>query len=118
VEPGLRALRRAAELTDHGPVMRSLLALALAQTGARAEARAHLDALDAASATTSVSACARATVLVALGDVPGALARIDEGIRDREATAVFVGVVPALAALRGDARFKALVARTGFPGRV
>jgi DNA-binding winged helix-turn-helix (wHTH) protein/tetratricopeptide (TPR) repeat protein len=117
VEAGLRALRRAVELTDHGPVMRALLALALAQTGARDEAREHLDALDAAAATTSVSACARATVLMALGDVPGALARIDEGIREREATATFVGVVPAFAALRDDPRFQALLARIGFPGR-
>jgi DNA-binding winged helix-turn-helix (wHTH) protein/tetratricopeptide (TPR) repeat protein len=117
VEPGLRSLRRAVELTDEGPVMRALLALALARTGAREEARGHLDALDAAAATTSVSACARATVLLALGDVPGALGRIEEGITAREATATFLGVVPAFAALRHDARFQALVARTGFPGR-
>jgi DNA-binding winged helix-turn-helix (wHTH) protein/TolB-like protein len=115
-EAGLRALRRAVDLTAGGPVMRAMLAWALATTGAVEEARRELHALDTMSGTTFVSPCARAAVLLALGDRPAALERLEEGTARREALAPFLGVDPAFAALRGDLRFGALLRRIGCAG--
>jgi len=113
---GVKALRRAADLTGGGPGMRSLLAWSLAQAGKPAEARRELAALDAASGTTFVSPAQRAAVLLALGETNAALARLDEAAVERDPALVFVGVDPLYAGLRGQARFEALLRRIAFPG--
>jgi tetratricopeptide (TPR) repeat protein len=115
-EAGLRALRQAVEHTAGGPVMRAILAWALATTGAVEDARRELQALDAMSGATFVSPCARAAVLLALGDADAALARLEEGTEQREVLAPFLGVDPSFAALRGDPRFRALLRRIGCAG--
>ena len=115
--PGLRALRRAVELTGEGPAMRALLARALAETGAKREARRELAALDALSATTFVSPSARAAVRVALGDPTGALDLLERGAADREALVLFIRADPGFIPLRAQPRFRALLDRIGFPGK-
>jgi DNA-binding winged helix-turn-helix (wHTH) protein/tetratricopeptide (TPR) repeat protein len=114
-EPALRALRKAVELTGEGPAMRALLARAQAETGARRDARRELAALDALSSATFVSPCARAAVRVALGDLKRALDLLEQGVEERDALALFIRCDPGFEALRGQARYRALLSRVGFP---
>lgn len=112
---GKKALRRAVELSEDGPVMIAQLAWALARGGERREARERLGALDAMAATTFVSPCQRAAVLVALGDTQAAMTRLEEGADARDAWVLFMGTDPRFAPLRGEPRFRALLTRVGFP---
>lgn len=112
---GLQALRRAVELTQDGPAMRARLAGAIAEAGDHAAARNELEALDAVASTTFISPFARAGVLLALGDVTGALRRLEEAASQRDGLVAFLGVDPLFAPLREEADFRALLARVG-PG--
>jgi DNA-binding winged helix-turn-helix (wHTH) protein len=116
VAPGKKALRRAVELSEGGPVMTAQLAWALARGGEKREAREQLEALDAMAATTYVSPCQRAAVLLALGNDEAAAARLEEGADGRDAWVVFMGTDPRFAPLRDNPRFRALLTRVGFPG--
>jgi serine/threonine-protein kinase len=113
---GVKALRRAVELTLGGPGMRSLLAWGLVQAGETAEARRELADLDASTANTFVSPAQRAAVLLALGETGPALDRLEEAADGKDPAVVHVGMEPLYAGLRGQARFEALLRRIGFPG--
>jgi tetratricopeptide (TPR) repeat protein len=113
--PGLKALRQAVALSDGGLVMRAQLAWGLAKSGAAAEARRELDALDAAASTTFVSGCQRALVPTALGDLDAAFDRIEESLEERDPWVVFMGIDPLFEPLRRDARFASLSRRVGIP---
>jgi DNA-binding winged helix-turn-helix (wHTH) protein len=114
---GVKALRRAVELTEGGPGIRSLLAWSLVEAGDADEARRELADLDAAGATTFVSPSQRAAVLLALGDREGGLSRLEEGASVRDPALMVVATDPLYASLRGEARFEGLLRRIGFPGR-
>jgi DNA-binding winged helix-turn-helix (wHTH) protein/tetratricopeptide (TPR) repeat protein len=115
-EPGLQALRRAVRLSEEGPVMRTLLAWALATTGDHDGARRRLDELDALASTTFVSPSARARVLVALGDLETALQRLAEGAAQGDWLAVFAPVDASLAPLRDHPAFREFVETIRYPG--
>jgi DNA-binding winged helix-turn-helix (wHTH) protein/tetratricopeptide (TPR) repeat protein len=111
--PARKALQRALELTEQGLVMRAQFAWALARAGETREARERLDALDALAENTFVSPCQRGAVLAALGDVEKGLARLEEGLEQRDAWAVFMGAGPRFAPFRGEPRFQRLLERVG-----
>lgn len=115
LEAGKAALHRAVELTEEGPVMRAHLAWALARAGEKEEARRLLEVLDALASNTFVSACQRAVVLCALGDMPAALARFEEGIEQRDPSVVFAGASPLMAPLRAEPGFAEMRRRVGLP---
>jgi TolB-like protein len=108
---GLKALKRAVDLTTRGPAMVGLLACAHVTFGDPAAARRLLAELDRAAATTFASPCLRAAVLDALGEREAALARIEEGADARDAFAVFLAVDPLFAPLREEARVPAVLSR-------
>jgi TolB-like protein/tetratricopeptide (TPR) repeat protein len=112
---GLRALGRAVELMQGGPGTRALLAWGFARAGKPIEARRRLEELDRLAASTFVSPCLRAAVVVALGDNAAALARVEEGARRRDAQVVFLRADPLFAALRDEPGFRTLLARVGLP---
>ena len=89
----------------------------LAQTHARAgdveSARALQRELVASAATRTVPASLLAQVHASLGEVGLAVDALERAAEVREAELVFIGVRPAYAPLRGDARFDALRARIG-----
>jgi len=113
---GVKALRRAVELSAGGPGMRALLAWALVQAGEVAEARRELADLDATASATFVSPAQRAAVLLALRETEAARGRLEEAAEARDPALVFVGMDPLYASLRGDDRFESLLGRIGFPG--
>jgi tetratricopeptide (TPR) repeat protein len=110
---GLKALERAVELTAQGPGMLALSAWALAILGEPVEARRRLSELDRVAATSFVSPCLRAAVLLALGEREEALARIEEGADERDAFVAFLAVDPLFASLRDEPRFRAVLSRAG-----
>jgi DNA-binding winged helix-turn-helix (wHTH) protein/tetratricopeptide (TPR) repeat protein len=112
---GLQALRQAVERTQGGPVMRALAAWAQAHTGDRDGARQELAELDALAASTFISPCARARVLVALGEFEPALRRLEEAVAQRDGVVLSAAVDPLLAPLRTEAAFRALLADIGGP---
>ncbi len=84
---------------------RGMRALALATNGKSEEARASLAELRDPSR--------RAAVLAALGEKEAALAALEEAVRRNAPTALWIGVEPAFAALRGEPRFQTLCERMG-----
>ena len=104
---GIAALRRAVELTGGSPALRGVLAWALAATGLAGEARSLLAELE----PSALSPYRRAAVLLALGERDAALAQLESAAAARDPWIVFLGVDPALAGLRGEARHDALLAR-------
>ena len=113
VRPAKKALQRALELTEQGLVMRAQMAWALAHAGETEEARQRLGALDGLAESTFVSPCQRGAVLAVLGDVEGGLARLEEGVEQRDAWAVFMGAGPRFAPFRSEPRFQDLLKRIG-----
>lgn len=107
---------RAVLALDDDPRLRAGLACALALSGAAAEARAELAALERLSAERHVPPYALAGPLAILGDLDAAFAKLEEAYATRDRAMVYMRINPRFDALRGDARFDSLVARMNFPG--
>jgi DNA-binding winged helix-turn-helix (wHTH) protein/tetratricopeptide (TPR) repeat protein len=80
----------------------------------RAEWRAELAG---AYGTPPATAASRAALHALLGESDAALAEIERAVAQHEESAVFFGVAPWFARLRGHARFQALVRRVESEGR-
>jgi len=102
--------RLAVELSEQVSFMVCVLARSLALAGEQAEARERLQAAENGPAP---QACAyqRATVHLALGERELALRRLEEACEARDPWTILLRVDPMLDALRGEARFQALVER-------
>ncbi len=97
--------RRASEIAELGRIH--------ALAGRTVEARAALQELDALAARgTRVSLGDLAALYLALGDRDRAYDRLAEAVRRRESSLLWLHVDPRFVALRGDARFRALLAGT------
>jgi serine/threonine-protein kinase len=83
--------------------------------GHREEARALLDDLMSRSKTGYISPASIAVVNVGLGDYEMALERLLQAVEEHDATVQFLGVLPALDALREDPQFRDLLTRIGLP---
>jgi tetratricopeptide (TPR) repeat protein len=116
----LEATRRAAELSGGGGVpLRVNLVRLQALAGQRDEARADLLELqrEADAQTIRLSSRDEAYVHLALGNKDAALSSFARAVGDRDPTVVWVGVDPRLDPIRGDPRFRELLAKIGLPIR-
>ncbi len=109
------SLERCIELFGRTPMAISGLATAHALAGRAGEARAILAELEAQAAHRFVGGYYPAQVLVALGDRDAAFAALERALEERVHWLAAIRIDPSLAALRGDPRFDALVARVERP---
>jgi DNA-binding winged helix-turn-helix (wHTH) protein/tetratricopeptide (TPR) repeat protein len=110
-ERGIKAMRRAVELSDQGIVMRAQLAWALAHAGQTDEARAILSKLEGLEPHAHVSRYHRAVVRLALGEREAAIDELERAAEARDPWIVFLDADDGLDELRGEARFDHLVDR-------
>jgi len=105
------ALLRGIELLGDTPQIVAALATAHALAGRKSEAMALMADIEAQSAHRYASAYYRAQVYVALGEPDAAFQALEDAFEERAHWLVAIKIDPSLAALRGDPRFPALVAR-------
>ena len=108
-----RALRELDRAPLQMPGSHALRAQALALSGQRAEAEQELARVMALSERRYVAAYDIALIHAALADRESAFLWLERAIQDRSTLLVFLAHEPMFAALRGDPRFEALVARVG-----
>ncbi|MEO8561717.1 MAG: protein kinase [bacterium] len=106
-------LRAAIGKSGGTPEMIAAFAQTLARNGKREDARALLGQLEATAAARHVSPCLAAQVHAALGETDVALDALERAAEARDPEMVYIGVRPAYAPLRREARFLALRARIG-----
>jgi eukaryotic-like serine/threonine-protein kinase len=109
-DDALETLRRALAINEM-TIFRASAAHVLARAGRNAEAREILARLTDPSSLRYVSSYDLALVHAALGEPDSAFARLEEALEERAAWMVFLGVDPRLDPLRGDERFRAILAR-------
>jgi len=117
-DAALSALRKAVALSPGSSFSRAGLAFILALSGAREEATSLLNTLQEQASTTYVSQIQVAATLDALGRRDEAFARLEEAYRRRAIDLVEVRLIPELASLREDPRWKSIEARMGLPPAV
>src|SRR5262249_13422326 len=108
-EPG-----RAARLSGGNRNAVALLGSLLAQLGRADEARDLRATLESLSRSPYVPPVALALVSVGLGDRPAAYAWLERALDSRDVHVVYLPVDAKWDALRGEARFRALLKRCGF----
>ncbi|MEO5618231.1 MAG: protein kinase, partial [Candidatus Eisenbacteria bacterium] len=109
----MSALDRCVGILGRTPMTLSALAIVHALAGREAEARAYLSELEALSAQRYVGAYYIAQVRTALGERDAAITALEKALAERAHWMALARFDPALASLRGDPRFEALVARVG-----
>ena len=110
----LEALERAAALPGgRSATTQSTLALSLGRLGETERARAIQRDLEDRARSGYLSRVSLAVARLGAGDREGALEALDEAVEARDAALVYIGVQPALAGLRSEPRFVALVERLG-----
>ncbi len=107
------ALERTVVLSDGAGVARSALGYAHARAGDAEEALAIAARLERPSATEYVSAFEPAFVHLGLGNDDAAIAGFERACEERSPFAIWLGVQPEAAHLRGNARFDAVLRRMG-----
>ncbi len=105
------AFERCAALVGRAPMVVSGLATAHALAGREAEARSLLQELERMASQRYVGAYHIAQVQLALGEREAALANLERALDERVHWLVAANRDPALAALRGEPRFEAILAR-------
>ncbi len=108
-------LEKAVRLSGGSPVYLASLAHAYGVTGQRNEAQKALSELRSAAKHRYVSSYDLALAELGIADRDQALALLSQAVEERCPRAAFLGVDPRFDELRSDARFKALLARTGPP---
>jgi serine/threonine-protein kinase len=116
LEEAIAAHRKACELTQHRPNFEAQLGRAFALAGRTDEAREVLAGLAKVSAESYVSAFDIAIIHTALGDRERAFEWLERAFEERSDHLPYLGVNPRVDALRGDPRFRDLLARMGLPG--
>ena len=107
---------RAIRLSDYGAARAAALSLR-AQAGQRTQARQGLIRLQSrlAAENRPLGAPYEAYVRLALGEHDAALDLLSQAVAAKDRAVLWMGVDPRLDPLRGDPRFKALLARLGRP---
>jgi eukaryotic-like serine/threonine-protein kinase len=112
----MAALSRCLEILGRTPMVLAALAMAHALAGRTGEARTTLAEMEALAAHRYVGHYYPAQVRVALGEHEAALTGLEAAFEERVHWLAAIHLDPSLAALRGQPRFEALVARVGGPG--
>jgi eukaryotic-like serine/threonine-protein kinase len=112
IEEAFEEIHTALALAGGDPMSSTVLAYASAAAGNEEQARAILRRIEEDSRL-YVSPYDIALVYVALGEYEDALDKIEEAIRERSNRVTAMKVDPALDPLRGDPRFRRLLAKTG-----
>jgi len=113
--------REALKLSSGAVVPLRVAAIRLeALTGHRSEAIASRDVLlrELAERKMGISARNLAYIELALGEKPKALELFDEAVREGDPTVVWLGVDPRADGLRGDPRFRQLIAAMRLPAQL
>ncbi len=95
------------------PWPQSALGYAFGAMGRRAEAMAILVNLDQIASRRYVSSTAQAFVCLGLGQTDAAIDWLEKGYEERDSQMIYLKVSPALARLRGEPRFQALLNKVG-----
>jgi tetratricopeptide (TPR) repeat protein len=111
----IRAARKAIELSGPSPFIMASLGSAYAAAGKTVEARRVLGELEELATRRYVSPYHLALVYAQLGDKRHALDLLEQSFTNREAWVMWLAAQPQLDSLRGDARFEAIIRRTGNP---
>ncbi len=115
-DPALAALSKASELSRGAVWTQCVLGYARAKLGEPAAALTILAELQDVHKHIYVPAIALSLLYLGLGDLDSALAWLDKSCMDHDAWAVAIKVDPVYAELQTDARFNALLRRTGLQG--
>jgi tetratricopeptide (TPR) repeat protein len=116
LDSAVQSFQRAVHLTAGSPLMLAQLARGHARAGNRAEAEALLTRLHDPADDVGPTPYFTATVYAALGDMPRALEWLERAYRARTPHLVFLRVSPDMDRLRGETRFRELLARLGLGG--
>jgi serine/threonine-protein kinase len=112
-----RVLREGMTQQGAGPYTASTLGYVLARSGQRTEAERILADLVAQAQTGYVSSVAFATLHLGLEQWADALTWSERACEERRGWVVYLNVNPIVGPLRGDPRFRALVAKVGLEDR-
>jgi TolB-like protein/DNA-binding winged helix-turn-helix (wHTH) protein/Tfp pilus assembly protein PilF len=91
------------------------LGMTYGMQGDKEHARKVLDELRQRATNTYVSPFGLADVYIGLGDRDQALAMLEKALQEHSADLIFLASAPEFDGLHGEPRFKAIVARIGFP---
>jgi tetratricopeptide (TPR) repeat protein len=109
-DEAIAALQTAAKLDD-SPLIKGVLASALARASRRAEAQRVIDDLVLASKSTFVSQTSIAMGYTGLGDVNQAFEWLERSLESHDEQIVWIYKHPMFAALRADPRYEGLLKR-------
>ena len=110
-DEAIAAARRASELSGGNAEAEAIVGYALARSGRKNEAVEVLSALEKRAASTYVPSYDLAFLHLALGDRDESVSLLEKAFANHEAQMVFLKVDPKWDDLRGDARFRAIMAR-------
>ncbi|HEY0078086.1 MAG TPA: protein kinase, partial [Pyrinomonadaceae bacterium] len=114
-EEAVSEAQKAVEQSGELPFFQASLASAYARAGRLQEARALLRELTELPPERKVSPFHLALVHCNLGEYEQAVTRLEQGLQERDAWMVWLGVEPQFDRLRADARFKDILRRTENP---
>lgn len=100
-------------MSDGSAVAKGYLGLVLAMSGRRQQAEAMLADLISESKERYVSSYHLATIAMALGDIDRAIAWLNDAVDERAWPMAYLKLDPMLMGIRGEPRFKTLLARVG-----
>jgi TolB-like protein/Tfp pilus assembly protein PilF len=112
-DQALQLVERAIQLGGRSQLLVAAEGYTNARLGRRAEARKAIDELKARASNAYTAPLLLARVDAALGEKDAAMALLQKVYDDRSESVVWLKVDPTFDSLRGDARFKALMAKAG-----
>jgi TolB-like protein/DNA-binding winged helix-turn-helix (wHTH) protein/Tfp pilus assembly protein PilF len=107
--------RKAMELSGNANYFLTGLAMASAFEGDKAEARKILAELKSRGGHIYSSPFGQADIYIALGEREEAMAMLSRALEEHSADLMFLATAPEFDTLHSDPRFRAMIARIGFP---
>ena len=114
-EEAIAQYRKAIDESGNASYFLSGLGMAYAMKGDQEQARKILSELNERAKQAYVSPYELAGIYIGLGDKEHALAMLDEALKEHSSELVYLASAAEFDSLHDDPRFKAMVARIGFP---